>query len=315
MDCYSKFRKSAVTFFVFVLITIFASQLYAQADNKTKSLNFLVISDMGGKASLNQKSVANAMALEAEKAKAIFVLTLGDNYHDDGIPNENDPRWKTEFEDVYNQPSLQIQWYPSLGNHDYRGSAEGEIKYSKLSNRWKMPYRYYSKKEMIDGTDSLLIVHLDTTPFVQEYYDSTSVYYKHVLGQNTQKQLHWLDSTLSAKKHCWVIVVGHHPIYSSAPKHGDTKELIEQVLPILKKHDVKIYMCGHDHVLQHIQRENFNYFICGGGAGFRDVSQSEYVKFGVGSLGFVSAIVTNEVVSFTYINSESKTLYSYSISK
>lgn len=301
-------------YFLILIFTLF-SNYYAQNANTQNGLNFLVISDMGGNASLDQKTVAAAMATEAEKIKAKFVLTIGDNYHDDGIPSENDTRWKTEFEDVYYQPSLQIPWYPSIGNHDYRGSVDGEIKYSELSSRWKLPSRYYSHKERISETDSLLIIHLDTSPFVQEYYDTTSVYFKHIIGQNTHLQLRWLDSTLTANNCTWTLVLGHHPIYSAAPKHGDTDGLIQSVLPILRNHDVKIYMSGHDHILQHLQKDGMNFFICGGGAKFREVAEREDVKFGIGSLGFASISITKMELTLNFINSESKTIYTYSIKK
>ncbi|MFA7228035.1 MAG: metallophosphoesterase, partial [Melioribacteraceae bacterium] len=133
---------------------------------QTNSVEFLIIGDWGGSASDGQKAVGISMSKEAEKIKARFVVTAGDNFHNDGIASASDPRWKTEFEDVYDFPSLRIPWHPSLGNHDYRGNVDCEIEYSKLSTRWKFPSRYYAQKENIDDSNYLLIVHLDTTPFI-----------------------------------------------------------------------------------------------------------------------------------------------------
>ena len=74
----------------------------------------------------------------------------------------------------------------------------------------------------------------------------------------------------------WKIVVGHHPVRSIG-HHGDTKELIRQLLPILEvihlgqyifycilykkilviklnlqENNVDMYINGHDHCLEHI---------------------------------------------------------------
>lgn len=278
---------------------------------QTSTLNFLYVSDFGGKAGKEQKSVASAMGKEALKINAKFVVTGGDNYHDNGIASENDIRWKTEFEDVYNSTSLQIPWYASLGNHDYLGNAEAEVKHTALSVRWKLPSRYYSQIEQIDSINSILIVHIDTPPFLIRYQKENEKY--HVAEQNTKLQMKWLDSVLSNTKATWKVVVGHHPIYSAAPKHGDTNELIENILPILIKNNVKVYFCGHDHILQDIHTENIEFLVAGGGAKFRDVSESPNVVFGKGSLGFLSLSVTPEILSFRFIDSEGVILHSGNI--
>jgi len=301
-------RNKKYGLFVVLLISCCAFSIAIERRTDSSSARFLVISDWGGFASDNQKLVASAMGSEASRINAQFVITNGDNYHGAGITGEKDPRWKSEFEDIYTSPSLQIPWYASLGNHDYRGNVEGEIAYSKLSRRWILPARYYSHKAQISGTDSILIIHLDTSPFVEEYHEKGSKYGS-VKGQDPEKQLKWLDSLLTVSKTCWTMVVGHHSIYSAAPWHGDTKELADKVLPVLKKHNVLIYASGHDHVLQHLKEGNMHFFICGGGEEFRDVSQRADVVFGVGSLGFLSVTVRKDKLSASYIDEHCKVLH------
>jgi tartrate-resistant acid phosphatase type 5 len=279
----------------------------------SNSSRFLILSDWGGLASNDQKAVAAAMAKEAENIGAQFVVTTGDNYHEDGIASATDPRWETEFENVYSFSALQIPWYPSLGNHDYRGNVEGEIEYSKLSARWKFTSRYYTQKEQIDDSSSVLIVHLDTSPFIETYRNELNVY--HVEGQDTKRQLYWLDSVLTVSDTRWTIVVGHHPIYAAASKHGDTKELVEQVLPILTKHNVPLYVCGHDHVLQYLKHGPINFIICGGGAKSRPPDERDDVVFGAASLGFLSVTVTAKNILINIINDKNVTLYTAQISK
>ena len=302
-------KTSLAVLFIAILLSVTATWSQNSQANSTR---FLVISDEGGFASSDQKAVAAAMAKEAERISAQFVVTAGDNYHGDGIASATDPRWKTEIEDVYSFTALQIPWYPSLGNHDYRGNPECEIEYSKINPHWKFPSRYYAQQERVDDSTSLLIVHIDTSPFVEKYQQQSDVY--KVKGQDTKKQLVWLDSVLTASHVRWTIVVGHHPVYSAAPKHGDTKELIDQVLPILKNHDVLLYVCGHDHVLQQLKHGAQNFVLCGGGAEHRDVMQRDDVVFGVGSLGFLSVTVTAKEMSVNFIDSKNTLLHGFQIS-
>jgi acid phosphatase len=275
------------------------------------SLNFLVISDWGAKGGTTQVAVAKQMGLTASAQKTRFVVTAGDNYHGNGISSADSPKWKTEYEQIYDNPSLMIPWYASLGNHDNRGKVDAEIAYSKLSPRWKMPARYYASTEKIDGANEALFVHLDTSPFVTAYHKEGSSY--HVEDQDPKAQLRWLESVLAASRARWKIVIGHHPIYAAAPTHGDTQELIADVLPVLEKNGVRIYFCGHDHVLQHLLHGEVNFFVCGGGSSYRKVNQRDDVRFGAGSAGFLSMTLTPATAHATYISDQGVQLYETSI--
>ena len=56
----------------------------------------------------------------------------------------------------------------------------------------------------------------------------------------------------------WIIVFGHHPVLSSG-KHGSgssTVTMYNDYRALMLRHKVAIYVCGHDHALEHIvQRE------------------------------------------------------------
>ena len=276
------------------------------------SARFIIVGDEGGFASGDQKAVAAAMGKEAERIKAQFVVTLGDNFHEDGIATPTDRRWNTEFEDVYTHPSLQIPWYPSLGNHDYRGNPEAELQHSNLSKRWKFTSRYYAHQESIDDSTSLLIVHLDTSPFLNQYRLQPTVY--HMAGQDPRRQLVWLDSVLTITHARWTVVVGHHPIYSSTPKGGNTKELLEQVLPILKAHHVPLYVAGHQHFLQHLGDDAMDFVISGGGADHSTVSvDRKDLFFGTSALGFVSARATSRVLELNFLDTTNTVLHTVRI--
>jgi len=307
-------KRKPLYFLIVLFIAISGPiPLIAQQKADSSSARFLIIGDWGGFASKNQKAVAAAMGKEAQINHDQFVITVGDNYHGKGIASATDPRWKTEYEEIYSAISLQIPWYPTLGNHDYEGSPQAELDYSKYSKRWKFHHRYYAQEKKIDDSTKILIVHLDTSPFVTEYQQHDDQY--HVKSQNTADQLHWLDSLLAATKDRWVIVVGHHPIYSAAPKHGDTPEMQSEVLPILEEHHVPVYVCGHDHVMQQLKDNGMNFFICGGGAEHRDVNERPDVIYGKGSMGFLSVTAYRDSLNFKMLDENNVLLHQATISK
>jgi len=299
---------------LFFLLILISPSVYGQSSSIKQlpdSLNFLVISDFGGQGGKIQRDVAFQLGQIAQVEKSKFIITAGDNYHQNGILSAHDPRWISEYEDIYSSPSLMVPWYASLGNHDYVGNSQAEIEYSLISKRWKMPDRYYAHTEKINDTTDVLFVHIDTSPFITEYRNNDSTY--HVLGQDIHKQTHWIDSVLASSHALWKIVVGHHPIYSSVGNHGNTRELIDDILPLLHKYGVRFYFCGHEHFLQYLVHGDINFFVCGGGSVSRPVSDRDDVKFGIGSPGFLSMTLTPTLAKAVFFDDKGKSLYSITI--
>lgn len=51
-----------------------------------------------------------------------------------------------------------------------------------------------------------------------------------------------------------IVVIGHHPIYAETPKdNSERSDMQKRLDPILRKHKVDIYACGHIHNFQHIR--------------------------------------------------------------
>jgi len=63
-----------------------------------------------------QVAAATGMAKIASSIKAEFVLALGDNYYNSGVKSVSDPRFGETWDTVYNQASLQVNWYVIGGN-------------------------------------------------------------------------------------------------------------------------------------------------------------------------------------------------------
>jgi tartrate-resistant acid phosphatase type 5 len=228
------------------------------------ALNFLAVGDWGRDGHDNQAEVAAQMGVVASALNARFVISVGDNFYEDGIKGVDDPQWKTSFEDVYSAPSLQAPWHVALGNHDYHGDSQAQIDYSRRSSRWRLPARWYSRKETAPDGATLELFVLDTSPFIRAYYEDGGQKVK-VTGQDTEAQLRWFNQAMAASKADWKVVVGHHPIYSSN-EFGGSPDLQAKIDPILQRYGVPLYLNGHDHDLQHVHRGATHYVCTGAGS-------------------------------------------------
>ena len=142
----------------------------APALAKTPTLDFVVIGDWGREGSNKQTDVAAAMGRSAEQIGSKFVVSVGDNFYEDGVKNLDDVQWKTSFEDIYAAKSLQTRWDVILGNHDYRGNVQAQLDYGSRSKRWNMPARYWQQNEKLpDGTE-IAFFYVDTSPFLRHYW-------------------------------------------------------------------------------------------------------------------------------------------------
>ncbi len=110
------------------------------------TLHFMSIGDWGRNGEYDQLEVAKQMGLWGADHPNNFVISNGDNFYPKGVISEFDPLWHYSFENIYTAHSLQCDWYPVLGNHDYHTDVDAQLRYSKISRRWDMPARYYSKE-------------------------------------------------------------------------------------------------------------------------------------------------------------------------
>lgn len=293
--------------------------LQAQPATKTavidnSAYNFFIVSDLGRNGYYKQKIVAEAMGSLSESVRPKFVLASGDTFHYNGVRSTKDPLWWTNFESIYTYPGLLVDWYPMLGNHEYRGNTQALIDYTRISRRWNMPAHYYSFVRKIDKQTQLRVICLDTPPFLKEYRKQPDQY-PDIAKQNTRKQLVWLDSILAHSTEKWKIVIGHHPIYSVDSLHGSTNELLSQLDPILRKYKVDFYFSGHIHCAQHIQKNGMNYVVSA------SASLRPNTKFGTDTRyqnpaeGFTVCSVKNNSFEFVFVNENGEELYRYQKTK
>jgi hypothetical protein len=287
---------------------------------KETALNFIAMGDWGRNGADHQKEVALQMGKTVTETRAQFIITTGDNFYPSGVASEWDPLWKYSFEDIYTAFSLQWDWYPVLGNHDYKTNPGAQVKYTAISRRWKMPSRYYSKKIPINGdtTQQVLIVFIDTNPLIPEFY-SNSEYGPNVKTQDSIKQKKWLAKVISdpSPNIKWKIVVGHHPMYTGGGRTEwyDTKAIRRILKPLFDKYKVDVYLAGHEHSLQHIVVGKTNHFISGAASEKTAVRLIDGSKMAASAYGFMLFSITAKELLMQTIDDAGSIIYTTTISK
>jgi tartrate-resistant acid phosphatase type 5 len=255
-----------------------------------KRIRVLAFGDFGT-GSAAQKQTAAAMVAYHKTHPFDFGLTLGDNFYARGMTSPDDPRWQTQWEQLYGP--MHIPFYAVLGNHDWSGadSPAAEILYSSKSQSWHMPSPYYTFT-----AGSVQFFAFDT-PAMDE------------------AELKWLDEELTKSTARWKVVYGHYHIYSAT--RGDNKELIARLLPILKKDHVDVYLNGHDHNLQELKPEGGVHFFVsgGGGAGLYEMNPYDRSIFRQKVNGFTALEADDKTLAISFIGTDGSEIYRRTLTK
>jgi tartrate-resistant acid phosphatase type 5 len=257
-----------------------------------KSFNFMIVSDFGWNGYGYQTEVAEQMAKTADSIGAKFIATCGDNFQISGVASTQDPLWNSSFENVYRGNSLQVDWYPVLGNHDYKGNT-------------------FAKK--VNDSISVRFIFLDTPPLIEEYRKNPAEY-PDAVKQDADKEIKWLNGVLADSKEQWKIVFGHHPVFSASKKHGNTKEMIERVKPLLEKYNAQVYFCGHDHDMQHLHEKGgkVDYIVTGSGGETRPNSSNEMSIFSKSEPGFSVVSLKADSLRICFVGTKGNIVYKFS---
>lgn len=314
-------RTIAMRRFFFSIISILTacaafSQTPADWEKLTGTLNFYMVNDMGRNGYYDQKPIAELMGRMAGTIGPECVFAVGDIHHFWGVESTADPLWLTNYEQIYSHPELMLPWYPVLGNHEYRGNTQAVLDYAHVSRRWMMPARYYTKAFSDDGV-SVRFVLLDTTPLIDRYRNGTEKY-PDACKQDRDREIAWLDSVLTAAKEQWVVVMGHHPIYAETDKEdGERRDMQKYIDPVLRRHKVDFYACGHIHNFQHERAagSDIDYVVNSAAALSRRVAAGPQTRFCDSGTGFSVISATEKELTFHFINKEGKEIYSITRSK
>ncbi|WP_428327685.1 metallophosphoesterase [Mucilaginibacter sp.] len=274
-------------------------------------LNFMAVGDWGRNGEYDQQEVAKQMGLWGAAHPNNFVISVGDNFYPLGVISENDPQFHYSFENIYTAHSLQCDWFLILGNHDYGTDPDAQVRYSKVSRRWNMPAKYYTKEVALGSeNDKALFVMIDTDPVL---FETKKDY--------VAKQLDWINDTLAnaAANIKWKIVVGHHPFYTVGPRinNYDTLTVRKVMADVFEKHKVDVFLSGHDHSLQHLKPEGYTHqFISGAGSELTPVHTGiPYSRFQASEHGFMYFSVDKNRFHAKVINMQGTVLYETELKK
>ena len=292
-------KKIFLLLFVALLGNLATAQItdYSVFDKK---FNFYVANDLGRNGYYDQKTIAELMGVMAEN----------------GVRSVNDPLWMTNYELIYSHPELMIDWFPLLGNHEYRGNTQAVQDYSNVSRRWTMPARYYTKT-FADKDMTIRVVWIDTAPLIDKYRNEKETY-PDACKQDYQQQLAWIDSVLTSAKEDWIIVAGHHPIYAETPKdESERLDMQARLDPILRKHKVDMYICGHIHNFQHVRvpGSNIDYITNSSGSLSRKVKPIEGTVFCSPASGFSIVSANKKTLELRMIDKDGNVLHTVTRNK
>lgn len=219
-------------------------------DNIDAEIYYTFIADFGFNSIYYNKSLEE-LSLHIKKMNKDSILLLGgDNFYDTQIPlNEQHDNFKKMF-----QP--KCEYYGVLGNHDYYINPSQYVK-EKFFN---MKNWYYTVEK-----DNCIFYMIDTCLVNPNTIDTgylniassrnitcnTPQAYEFICDLLRNDMLKWLDTELEKNKDKINIVVGHYPIYTAGIYKHNNYIMMEHLFPILKKHNVKLYLSGHEHNTQH----------------------------------------------------------------
>lgn len=279
------------------------------AQARRPALYFVVVGDWGRDGHHHQAAVASQMSRCAVAVDSRFVISVGDNFYNNGVRGVDDPQWKTSFEDVYTRPGLMTPWHVILGNHDYQrtGKPQAQIEYGRINPRWSMPSRYYQRTERLaDGTLADFFF-LDTSAYIRHYYKAGSVV--HIDRTQPEPQFKWLAQALATSRAAWKIVIGHHQVFAAtAPGDYVGDDMIRRFKPLFDAHGVRAYINGHEHNLQHIRRDGVHYITCGAGSA-TDAVHAPPDQFASSRHGFMAMRLQADGLRFRFIDDLGTTLY------
>jgi hypothetical protein len=260
-------------------------------------------SGTGGK---NQLKLAEQILRIQKKTDFRLLLFLGDNIYENGSPKGIEKKFLKPYGSLIEQG---VEVRGAIGNHDAR-SQNGVLLQKIIFNMGPRTYYSFSKEN-----DLVEFFGLDSTLLAKEKKEAEGV-----------KQTVWFENRIARSKAHWKITFLHHPLYSSAKRHGfeasDEKEMLrvrEKLEPIFNKYKIQMSLHGHDHIYERTKPINgVRYFISGAGGKLRKNNlQKDSPFFAYGNdqmLSFMLFSIRRDSITFWSIGIDGGILDSGTIS-
>ena len=247
-------------------------------------LRFIVFGD-SGKGDTAQYELANMMVAHHWNQFYDTALMLGDNIYPDGNPADLQVKFERPYAQLLNRG---VSFYASLGNHDVKKGREAQMNYPKFNMGGR---GYYS---FVKGDGLVEFFALDSTRF-------------------EVRQRQWLEESLQGSQAKWKVAFFHHPLYSSAERHGSDFDLRAQLEPLFVKYSVDVAFAGHDHIYERVKpQQGVQYFVSGvGSKPRRGDLERDTPFFAAGNdeiSSFISIEVTPDRFNFKTIDARGKVI-------
>ena len=307
---------------------------------ETSSVNFLSIGDwggatLGGKYQTNVNNIASAMGNYIEENDSEFILNTGDNFYYCGIQNTSDPQITIDYTNVFK--GLGVDWYNSLGNHDYGYNVSAQLELNNTIPHWILPNRYYTNRIIANKIPINLIV-LDTNPCIKTYRDTDPQYWDpcgtgyptcsihnsdddfegkcmfhdNIIAESCSSQYLWFQNVVTQLNTTeWIIIVGHHPVNEINVEDFGT--LIDQY--------ADLYLNGHTHLLNYYSYNgNAKYITTGAGSmvltnSLRGEISGSTVIWSKKVTGFTGHTISGNTLKTGFFDINGNELYSFSVTK
>lgn len=249
--------------FAFLIFQIsFVFSLFGQTGNLASlpdsqldqdEVRFAAIGDAGtgGK---DQYKIAKELSIVQGKTNLNLMLFLGDNIYENGSPKDFEKKFIKPYAPLFKNG---VEFRGVIGNHDAR-SENRVLLQQMIFNMGTRTYYSFAKKENL-----VEFFAIDSTDMVASEP-----------SEETTRQIEWLETNLAKSKATWKVVFLHHPLYSSAERHGLNGPDIEEMLrvrkllePLYIKYGVQISINGHDHVYERTKPQNGVTYFTSGAAG------------------------------------------------
>ena len=205
--------------------------------NQEDSLKFAVLGDFGT-GDRSQYEMAEQMAKTHGAFPYELVILTGDNIYGSERPQDMERKFELPYQALLER---KVKFYASLGNHDGRE----QIQYPLFNMDGKLYYSFKAPKQ------NVRFFALETT-------------------YPEPEQMQWVEEELKKSGEDWKIAYFHHPLYSSAERHGSDLTLRKTLEPLFIKYNVSAVFQGHDHVYERVKPQNgIPYFVVGNGGKLR----------------------------------------------
>jgi 3',5'-cyclic AMP phosphodiesterase CpdA len=189
-------------------------------------LRIAVVGDTGEGSDRVARGIAHLHAVAPLDA----VIITGDAFYPCGPASKTDPQWSR----ARALSQIGIPLFPVLGNHDFCGKSAPDAQIGTPG----VPHWIFPARQYVIDTNIAELLMLDTTPYAVGRSDAAA---------------DAVQQTFTSQKHAWRIAAGHHPIISSG-YHGHFPRVqhlrMITIEPAMKRGDVDLYICGHDHHLE-----------------------------------------------------------------